>query len=416
MLRFGEPVTQRLFAIAVRFVLGLSGLVASIGLAHAETVATGTRLGQHPDRTRFVVDLSEPVEYRIFALADPYRIVIELPAITWLVPREGAISGRGVVQAYRYGQFSAERSRVVLDLGEPAEIVTHFILPAEAGSGVRLVLDLKPSTRETFLAGAGWPSDLLPAPPVVTDVPVTGQIGEGDDQLVIVIDPGHGGVDPGATGTGGLVEKDVVLAMAIALRDALAADGRFEIIMTRDDDRFLTLQERVNIARAARADLFISLHADSVRRGQVRGASIYTLSDEAMDSEAAALAQSENAADVIAGVEIPANADEVSGILIDLAQRQTKNLSVSFAQMAIGELGQATALLTDPHRFAGFRVLTAPDVPSVLLELGFLSNTDDEQSLQSPEWQARVADALGRAAATWFERKAALDMGAGGSE
>lgn len=390
---------------------GLTLLLAASGTAQAETIATGTRLGQHAERTRFVVDLSGPVEYRIFSLADPYRIVIELPAITWLVPRDGAISGRGLVSAYRYGQFSAAHSRVVLDLAEPAEIVTHFTIPAEQGGGVRLVFDLKPASREKFLETAGWPADLMPAPPVAIDVPQPGQIGDSDDALVIVIDPGHGGVDPGATSASGLIEKDVVLTMALALRDALLADGRLDVRMTRDDDRFLSLQERVAIARAAKADLFISLHADSVGRGRVRGASVYTLSDKAMNDEAEALAQSENAADVIAGVEIPEASSDVSGILIELAQRETKNLSISFAQTVIGELGQATSLLTDPHRYAGFRVLTAPDVPSVLIELGFLSNTDDEQSLQSADWQARVAGAISRAATTWFERRAAGTLG-----
>lgn len=391
--------------------VGLALLLGVSATVQAETIATGTRLGQHTDRTRFVVDLSEPVEYRIFTLADPYRIVIELPAITWLVPRDGAISGRGLVSAYRYGQFSAAHSRIVLDLAEPAEIVTHFTIPAEGAGGVRLVFDLKPATREKFLETSGWPDDLMPAPPVAIDMPEAGQIGANDDVLVIVIDPGHGGVDPGATSPAGLIEKDVVLSMALALRDALNADGRIEVRMTRDDDRFLTLQERVAIAREAKADLFISLHADSVGRGRVRGASVYTLSDQAMDEEAEALAQSENAADVIAGVKIPEASSDVSGILIDLAQRETKNLSISFAQLVIGELAQTTELLREPHRYAGFRVLTAPDVPSVLIELGFLSNTDDEQSLQSADWQARVAGAIGRAATSWFERKAAGTLG-----
>jgi N-acetylmuramoyl-L-alanine amidase len=211
---------------------------------------------------------------------------------------------------------------------------------------------------------------------------------------VIVIDPGHGGIDPGAIGVGKTKEKDVVLAFAQAFRDQLRATGRYDVIMTRDDDRFVTLKERVKVARRTQADLFIAIHADKVRGPTARGATVYTLSEKASDAEAEALAQKENLADVIGGVDLGGSNEEVNDILIDLTQRETKNHSLFFAKRAVRQLKPVTLMTGRPMRSAGFVVLKAPDIPSVLLELGYLSSDADEKLLNSDAWRKEVGAAL----------------------
>jgi len=222
-----------------------------------------------------------------------------------------------------------------------------------------------------------------------------------------MLDPGHGGVDSGTISPSGALEKDVVLAFAFELKKKLEASGKVDVAMTRQDDTFVPLGDRVRIARDQAADLFVSIHADSVRQNDVRGATIYTLSDRASDQEAAALADKENASDAVAGLDLDRQTDEVSDILIDLTRRETKNFSVSFANNLVSELSSTTRMIRNPHRFAGFRVLKAPDVPSVLVEIGYLSNEQDEKLLTSAEWRGRVTDAIGAAVTRFFGRKIA---------
>jgi len=221
---------------------------------------------------------------------------------------------------------------------------------------------------------------------------------------VVVIDPGHGGVDPGAIGAGGTREKDIVLSVGLALRDALRARGNYRIVMTRDGDRFVRLGDRVRIARRANADLFVSLHADAAAGRTARGAGVYTLSEKSSDREAAALARRENRSDIIAGVDLSDEADDVTSILIDLAQRETMNQSATLAQTVVVELGQRITMRSNPHRFAGFRVLKAPDVPSVLVEIGFLTNRQEEAQLKSSRTRQQIADGLADAIDAYFRR------------
>jgi N-acetylmuramoyl-L-alanine amidase len=221
---------------------------------------------------------------------------------------------------------------------------------------------------------------------------------------VVVIDPGHGGVDPGAIGAGGTQEKEIVLRVGLALREALRARGGYRVIMTRDGDRFVRLSDRVRIARRANADLFISLHADAAAGRTARGAGVYTLSEKSSDREAAALARRENRSDIIAGVDLSDEADDVTSILIDLAQRETMNQSATLAQIVIVELGERVTMRTNPHRFAGFRVLKAPDVPSVLVEIGFLTNRQEEAQLNSARTRRQIAEGLAAAIDAYFRR------------
>jgi N-acetylmuramoyl-L-alanine amidase len=248
--------------------------------------------------------------------------------------------------------------------------------------------------------------------PVVTKVsaPVAAPLPEpveprglpADGKPVVVIDPGHGGVDPGAIGVSGMYEKYITLAMARELKASLEKNGRYKVFLTRDRDVFIRLRDRVAIARQYNADLFISLHSDSVANPQLKGLSVYTLSQNASDSEAQALADKENKADLIAGIDLSHESADVANILIDLAQRETMNRSAGFASGVVDEVGRDTNLLGNTHRFAGFAVLKAPDVPAVLIELGYLSNETEERSLRQPEYRAKLAKSISRAVDRFF--------------
>lgn len=373
--------------------------------AKEPALVLGTRLGEHPDRTRFVVELSDPVQVRVFTLTDPYRVVMDMPEVLWRMPDVVRPSGKGAVKSYRYGLFRKGNSRFVIDLNKPVRVGEPRIYPPQGALGFRLVLDLYPTTSEAFLASSGWPGDRA----LGSATPQAAALAALPAKRVIVIDAGHGGVDPGARGAGGLTERDVVLAVARTLRDALEATGHYTVQLTRDNDVYIPLRERVQIARAAHGDLFLSLHADANDHRDISGASIYTLSEEASDREAAILAEKENMSDVIAGVNLAGENSPVASILIDLAQRDTLNRSARFAQTALENLGAATALQhKSPHRSAGFAVLKAPDVPAVLVELGYLSNPEDEAKMTSDAWRLRVAAALVTAINKHFARETPL--------
>lgn len=371
-------------------------------LAATKIAVTDARIGASGDHTRFVLNVSESVDFQVFTLADPYRIVIDLPEVAWRLPVGAEQAMGGAIKGYRFGLFRPGRSRMVIDLSGPVSIANKFLLPPEGERRYRLVLDLAPTDRSKYLVTAGWPKGFdeqagsLDEPVALADTNAK----HPDAKRVIVIDPGHGGVDPGTTGQDGTYERNVVLAVGKALRDALLRTGRYEVVMTRDTDIFLSLRARVAVARRAKADLFVSLHADSAPNSGVRGASIYTLSERSSDREAEALARAENQSDIIAGVDLTNEPDIVTSILIDLAQRETKNNSVRFAQALLPELKRSGRIVAKSHRFAGFVVLKAPDVPSVLIELGYLSNLQDESDMNTVRWRsdmaASIASGIGR--------------------
>ncbi len=381
-------------------VAGCMVAILPVKAALGSVDVSSIRVGQHEEYTRFVLDMSDDVQPRVFTLADPYRVVIDLPEVKWKFEAAESEAKKGLVAGYRFGLFKPGNSRVVLDLTGPSEIARVFNLKPDGPKGYRLVLDLKTIGRDAFLASAGWPSSSNDAavPSLPLDDPRTRT-----GKYVVVIDPGHGGIDPGARGRSGILEKNISLAVGKQVSKSLKGRGRYEVVMTRDDDIFHSLKDRVAIARAERADLFISLHADTIRDRSVRGASVYTLSETASDSEAGELALKENQADVIAGVDFRHENADVSMILIELSQRETMNRSVQFAQVLMPELSQETRLLRNTHRFAGFRVLKAPDVPSVLLELGYLSNRQDEKNLGSLNWRKKVAGAIADSVDQHFE-------------
>ncbi len=367
-------------------------LVGSVQTALATTVKD-IRLGVTADRTRLVLDLQSKVDFDIFLLDAPRRVVIDLPTLDWPA---GQPDAAGLIQKLRFGQFSANKSRLVIDAKGPVKVAKSFMLPPSSGLPHRLVIDLVKSSDRAFTAQvakdrAAKRSAAKPAPAPVPFTPKARK--RANSKPVIVLDAGHGGVDPGALGRK-VREKNITLTFTRELAKQLRETGKYKVYLTRNRDIYIPLRQRVNIARKHNADLFISIHADAIKRRSVRGMSIYTLSETASDKEAAALARKENQSDIIAGIDFADQPPEVANILIDLAQRETKNLSVKFANLVVDNARGKTQLLERTHRFAGFRVLKAPDVPSVLIELGFLTNRSDEKQLSSSAWRRKVAGAL----------------------
>ncbi len=373
-------------------------LVPAWAAVAADAVVSGVRTGIHPDKTRLVFDLDRSVDYSIFTLSDPYRVVIDLPDLDWQVPSTAGSRAAGLIDRLRFGLFRPGNSRVVLDLKRPVRVKWATMLPPRDGHGYRFVIDLVETDRAAFLAALAPPRPL--ATPRAGTAPRPKPRPGG--KKVVVIDPGHGGVDPGTTGASGGFEKAVTLTYGKALATALRE--RYRVILTRDRDIFLPLQQRVQIARDADADLFLSLHADAIADRRFSGGAVYTLSETASDDEAAALAAKENKSDVIAGIDLNNQDQEVASILIDLAQRETKNFSSRFAGVLVSTLRtQGVRTRRKPHRFAGFRVLKAPDVPSVLVELGYLSNPREEARLRSAEGRAAIVAAISDAVDAYFE-------------
>lgn len=395
-----EQLFSGLLIIAVS--LGCLGTSAYAQQPSAPVRTIDARAAGNLDRTRFVIDLEEAVEFAAFTLADPYRVVIDVPELDFSELNENSRDGRGLVGTFRYGLIAKGKSRMVLDLTEPVNIDESFVLEPLEGQPARLVFDLIPASREEFLEGVGKLKSVgnLPKRAPLASVPTP----KGPGKMVIVLDPGHGGIDDGAIGPGGAKEKDLVLQFALDVRDALKRNGGFDVLMTRDDDTFIALDERVEFARTNGAQLMVSIHADTVTQTYVSGATVYTLDETASDELSKALADKENRSDTIAGVELTDKPDDVADILIDLARRETKNLSISFARRLLGDIKPAMKLNKNPRRSADFRVLKAPDVPSVLVELGYLSNSGDEKLLGSPEWRSKVADRFAKSIESFFNR------------
>lgn len=381
----------------------LTVVVGTGAAAHAQPapVATDARLAGDEQRTRLVIDLTAAAPIKAFTLADPYRVVVDLPEVTFRLPEKAGREGRGLISAYRFGVLAPGRSRIVVDVKRPVAIDKAFVLDPVEGQPARLVLDLTPSDRKTFLQSSA-------AAEKAPDPETTAAVAPPEEATpLVVIDPGHGGVDPGAAGPDGASEKDIVLAFAKSLKQKIEATGR-RAVLTRDDDTFVSLPSRVKIAREANAALMISIHADTLSDPfGVRGATVYTLSDKASDKQAARLAEKENRADMFAGLDLAEEPEEVAGILVDLTVRETRSFTTQFAQGLVRELRQAAQLNKNPLRSAGFRVLKAPDVPSVLLELGYLSSKEDAKAMMSDAWRDKATDAVAKSVDRYFETRIA---------
>jgi len=367
-------------------------------------VASDARLAGDDKQTRFVLELDRKIDLRAFALADPYRVVLDIPQVNFQLPPQTGQAGRGLIKAFRYGLVMPGGSRIVMDLMRPATIDKAYVVEADNGQPPKLVVELTATDRASFLRAlsASSRAELRPSatPDPVKSTP-------DDKRPVVVIDPGHGGIDNGTQASSGELEKQIVLDFATALHDRLEKSGKYRIVMTRSDDTFIPLADRVKIARNEQAQLFVSIHADALRRaeGDAQGATIYTLSDTASDAEAARLAESENRADVIAGIDLTEEPTDVADILIDLARRETKMFSNHFARLLLGEMKGNVRLHPSPLKSAGFRVLKAPDVPSVLVELGYVSNKDDLRLLVSEDWRSKTVRLVSQAVDGFFAKR-----------
>lgn len=356
-------------------------------------------------RTRILLRLSRPVDPVSFLLADPDRAIIDLPDVTF-APAAGAANqttarkSNVLVGQFRFGQLEAGKARIVLDLTAPARIAASRL---ETVEGVhRYALELESASRADFLAAVQPGQNRASATARAPDPRA-----EGDSRPLVALDPGHGGIDTGARGAAQAYEKEVVLAFARQLGAQLEASGRYRVLMTRSEDVFVSLPQRVKIARDAGAKLFISIHADTLNLSSVEGATVYTVSDKASDIHAARLAEKENAADKLAGAEANEDIGDVSDILFDLTRRETRTYSHFFARSLVAYWKDAGKLNKNPIRSAGFRVLMAPDVPSVLLELGYLSSRAEAAKLSQPEWQAQAAGSVVKSVDDFFEPRAA---------
>jgi N-acetylmuramoyl-L-alanine amidase len=361
-------------------------------------VASEVRLGGDETATRMVVDFSQKIDMRAFTLANPYRVIIDLPQVVFRFPPKTGEGGRGLIKAFRYGLMMTGGSRIVIDLTRPARVEKSFVLDATNDQPARFVLDLAAVDRDAFMRTIALENRVREPAAVVKPQP------KSDARPIIVLDPGHGGIDNGTKAASGEMEKTIVLEFALLLRDKIEKAGKYHVVMTRSDDTFVALADRVQFARAQQASLFISIHADALPRGEgdAQGATVYTLSETASDSEAARLAETENRADVIAGVDLTYQPDDVADILIDLAQRETKSYSVQFARGLIDSMRTAARMHKNSLKSAGFRVLKAPDIPSVLIELGYVSNRQDIKSLTSADWRERTADSIAKAIDRFF--------------
>ncbi len=404
-------------AVACLFLCAGPGIAAPVGTAAPLTRAVGdfpvardVRLGGDETQTRLVVDFSQKIELRAFTLANPYRVVIDMPQVTFQFPPRVGESGRGLIKAFRFGLVMQGGSRMVIDLARPARIEKAFVLDPANDQPARLVLDLSATDRESFLRTIALDNRAAPPPAAALGHKSEHEPEKSSDpRPLIVLDPGHGGIDNGTRAASGETEKAIVLDFAQLLREKIEKTGKYRVVMTRSDDTFVALSERVHFARSRQAALFISIHADALARGDgdAQGATVYTLSDTASDAAAARVAESENRADVIAGLDLSSEPDEIIDILIDLAKRETKTFSVHFARGLLNEMHNATRLHKDPLKSAGFRVLRAPDVPSVLIELGYVSNRADLKSLISETWRGRTANAVVQAVDTYFRTRLA---------
>ncbi|MGO4705148.1 N-acetylmuramoyl-L-alanine amidase [Microvirga sp. 2MCAF38] len=369
-------------------------------------IAAAINVESEASRTRFKVVLSKPVTAKAFVMERPDRVIVDLPEVTFHVPAESGRKKEGAIASFRYGLFAPGQSRVVIDLAQPAIVSSVNVSSRMDDGSYLLTLELTKVEREEYKRVATASATATAAkPPMSVPEPTPNK----DNRPLIVLDPGHGGIDPGAASLTGTFEKELVLGFAQLLKKRLDEGGRYRVVLTRDSDVFISLGERVKFAQKRKADLFISIHADSISGGQqdVRGLTVYTRAERASDADSARLADRENKADSIAGVDTKEEADDVSDILQELTLRETRVFSHGFATNLVGELESVARLNKNSRREAGFWVLRAHDVPSVLLELGYLSSRKDYDLLVSDEWRGKATAAMATAIDRFFATRLA---------
>ncbi|QRM31463.1 N-acetylmuramoyl-L-alanine amidase [Microvirga sp. VF16] len=400
---FIRLVSACLVAIIIAMGIGRAFAAGDNAKAGTPAIAAAVSVESEGAKTRFKVTLSKAVTAQVSLMERPDRVIIDLPEVAFHLPGDAGRSKEGLIASYRYGLFAPGRSRVVMELTQPALVSGMTTTPDATGAATILTIELSRAERDEFRKAALENSASMKE----ASAPITPETK--DARPVIMIDPGHGGIDPGAAaGSGNVMEKELVLSFAQRLKKKLEEGGRYKIVMTRDQDVFVSLGDRVRAARVAQADLFISVHADSISGGQeVRGLTVYTGSERASDADSARLADRENKADAVAGVESGDMPDDVSDILMELTLRETRGFSHNFASRLVGEFDSVARLNKNPHRQARFQVLRAHDVPSVLVELGYLSSQKDLDLLMSEEWRAKMVSAMSVAVDRFFAARLA---------
>lgn len=395
----GEAMSRVFFSIVLWVVLACSVSAQTLtGLARV--VAEGSGFRMVSEGAELSVQLSQGVPYRVFTVDGPPRLVVDFSEADFsAVSAESFATGVDAISDVRFGGFRSGWSRLVADLAEPMVATSVGMRVDEASGRADVSVLLEPASAEAFAAASGLPDSPFGQPaPVVVAVP-------SDDVFTVVLDPGHGGVDPGAE-RDGLIEKVIALDFARVVQEALRRAG-VRVVLTRDDDIFVSLEGRTAIAHQHQADVFVSLHADALSQGGARGATVYTLSEEASDEASALLAERHNRSDILAGVDLTGADDLVTGVLLDLARQETEPRSTLLAQAIIGGMVDAGGPMNrTPWRKAGFSVLKSADIPSVLVEIGFLSDARDRKNLADPAWRKTLAAGLADAILTWRDEDA----------
>jgi len=375
------------------------------------------RLGnQNGASARLVLDLTDHPSHEVLLLKNPYRVVIDLEKTTIVIPENKIPKTSNIVRDLRIGKTPKGAARIVVETKDSAIVKKAFFLPPQGGFDWRLVVDITSASQDDFEKAKAQNPKPQTATPTQTEISAKDAAAELEKlkkplaaKPLIVLDPGHGGKDPGAISASGYYEKHITLKMAKELKQTLEATGKYRVMLTRSDDRALALKSRVKIARDAKADLFISIHADSAKNSRAKGLSVYTLSERASDRESAALAERENKVDALINMDFSDKTPEVANILIDLARRDTMNTSKDLANYMVSEMSRTVRVLPDTHRFAGFAVLKAQDIPSVLVEIGYLSNREEERLIRSPAYREKLAKALTKAIDKFFESRSIVE-------
>ena len=413
---------RRLVAVFLALIGIHTGLIALAGLSSATAgapaengdgamaEALAVKVEDERSQTTFEIALSRGVTAEIFTLASPYRVIIDLPDVTFHLPAGSGARGEGLISAFRYGLFAERKARVVIDSKGPVKIMSATMAHGAPAGSVVLRVAMAGTDAKSFADGTGATrrDETLAEAGDVEPVKKSPAA-----KPVIVIDPGHGGIDPGASGINNIPEKTLVLAVAKRLQAILAKSGAFDVRLTRSSDVFVSLDRRLKFSAEQGADLFVSLHADSIAETNlaegIRGATVYTLSERASDEQARKMAEKENASDLIAGLQgvDQDGKDQVKNILIDLMKRETSNFSADFSNVLVSRLKRSITMARDPQRSAAFKVLKQTHAPSVLVELGYLSNSKDQQDMATPAWQEKVSGSIAAAVTAYFAKRTA---------
>lgn len=396
-------------AVAIGFLVFVQA--ARPSLAADELAALTYQAAGDELRTRVVINFDREPDVSTMLLDQPHRLAIDMPKAVFAFDKKST-EPRGLITDVRYGLIDDARSRLIFTIKGPFAVEQLNVIKNDNSPGYRLVADFVASSDRKFAEALTTQSAITAstetAPKGDRIAPAApDEVSKGPKPFTVVIDPGHGGIDSGAESASGILEKNVTLMFAEQLRDELRKVPGLRVEMTRNGDEFLRLTERVRVARQYEADLFISLHADTINRGNIRGATVYTVSDKASDAESRAMADRENRSDAVAGITFDNEAPEIADILMDLTRRETHTFSLSFAKTVVKLLKKDVNMINNPHRFAGFQVLRAPDVPSVLVEIGYLSNEEDEKLMLDPVWRGHVAERLASAVGEFAGKKTA---------